>query len=147
MSVQQQIDRISTEVSAQETLLDQALAAIANKAAGGGGVPDTCTVTMGAADIGGRPYWYVYTALDENGNISYQYATGKASNSVTLEKVVCNSILSVSPYSNIYTAAATTNATMLFAGGSARFFAFQITATAGETATITFEVGSGGGND
>ena len=37
MSVQQQIDRINTEVSAQETLLDQALAAIANKAAGGGG--------------------------------------------------------------------------------------------------------------
>ena len=36
MSVQQQIDRINTEVSAQETLLDQALAAIANKAAGGG---------------------------------------------------------------------------------------------------------------
>lgn len=36
MSVQQQIDRINTAVSAQETLLDQALAAIAGKAAGGG---------------------------------------------------------------------------------------------------------------
>lgn len=36
MSVQQQIDRINTEVSAQETLLDQALAAIADKAAGSG---------------------------------------------------------------------------------------------------------------
>ena len=35
--LKEEVDRISTEVSAQETLLDHALAAIANKAAGGGG--------------------------------------------------------------------------------------------------------------
>lgn len=73
MSVQQQIDRINTEVSAQETLLDQALAAIANKAAGGGGggvALDTCTIKVWQG-TGQTPItsYTGLTVVDESGNI------------------------------------------------------------------------------
>ena len=51
MSVQQQIDRINTAVSAQETLLDQALAAIANKAAGGGGIANLTLLDSGSFSV------------------------------------------------------------------------------------------------
>jgi len=92
MSVQTQIDRISTEVSAQETLLDQALAAIANKAAGGGGggSVETCTVT-----VGGKA---VYSAIT---NLFIQYVTLNSNGEIEVENETLEITLSAVNETNI----------------------------------------------
>lgn len=89
---QDQIDRINTEVSAQETLLDQALAAIANKAAGGGGSVETCTVTLnfikdtaGYPESGGCTIYYA--------NLTEAVTITPAADSTVIEDALKGSLL------------------------------------------------------
>ena len=134
MSVQTQIDRISTEVSAQETLLDQALAAIANKAAGGGGSINTCTVILSPdsdAEIGE----IAYTVLAANGEItcSFESDLSISGTSRTLENVVCGSLVFVwATGVSLGVNVAGLELVDFYAGF------FKAPTTAGATGTITF---------
>lgn len=135
MSVQQQIDRISTEVSAQETLLDQALAAIANKAAGGGGggSVETCTVKI----TGSLNIYSAGATVYKDGAIS-DYIEGRLYaqdiTELTIENVVCNSVVSFYGVGGSIPAASGENAEVTLSSGS---FYVKVTAPAGGTSTIT----------
>ena len=127
MSVQQQIDRINTAVSAQETLLDQALAAIANKAAGGGASVKTCTVT-----VGGTLDPVTATVLD-NGVIK-----SIATTSYTIENVVCGGTVVVFSQPAGLTFSATGAKMIASQGGYSEYHVFAIDPDA-TTVTISAE--------
>lgn len=135
MSVQSEINRINTAVNSQTTLLDQALALIEGKAAGGGGAaPATCTVsiTSNTTDGLGKS---VATCI-VNGAITAVYHEGGAY-AVTYENVVCGSAFAI-----------TIVGTPTVSGverveSIAGAFYYRITAGAGETATISISSGVG----
>ena len=115
MSVQTQIDRISTEVSAQETLLDQALAAIANKAAGGGGGGSvgTCTVTI-TKPSGWGLHYIDYTELVDGAITPTSQNFSGTSTNISVE-AVAGSMLTISHNndgSELYGSTVCTNCTL-----------------------------------
>ena len=138
---------VTDETNTYTSLLTELETAIDELPDAGSGGVETCTVTISGVDASGRPKSYVYTALDDNGDICYYYEPSNADTEVTLENVVCNSIISVRPYSNTYTKSTLTNATQLFNINDNGYNAYRITAAAGENATIKFSQDGGGSND
>lgn len=152
MSVQQQIDRISSAVTDQTTLLDEALALIEGKAAGGGSGGsdasiDTCTVKIFMPAMTARPVGL--TTVDADGNIQVKdYAaydsqevvsSGTASSGhwYIYENTLCGSCVSVCDLDY------TTNGSATVTGGAELvsvmfdvFYVFKAPTEAGATGTI-----------
>lgn len=137
--LKEEVDRISTEVSAQETLLDQALAAIANKAAGGGGggSVETCTVTVNFASKYGQ---VIAATTYVDGAISnFAYAKDSSDvTSVTVENVVCGSTFGFdvgsAPFYRI------SGDTMKYIIGYSGFLMFSAPTNAGASESITLSM-------
>lgn len=109
--------------------------------AGSGGSVETCTVVLETKiDTSYRASDYTATVF-ENGAIATRYANNSAK-SVTIENVVCGSVLAAYWNRSAGTGMPDcTNANLRFGGGTNHSF-IEITASAGGTATITN--GSGG---
>ena len=141
MSVQTEITRINTAVNSQTTLLDQALALIQGKAAGGGGGSsvELCTVTMNV-----NAGTFYYTTL-ENGAISHKSVTKTAYSSFSIS-VVKNSIVAM--YFTNYPQSTTTNsAAELLVSLQNTPYAMYSVLVKGDSATINYHTASGGGGE
>lgn len=139
MSVQQQIDRISTEVSAQTTLLDQALAAIANKAAGGGGSGgnvDVCNVALMHRSMLMGFNLYSATCYEDGAFAWKSEANLDDVHIVNIANVVIGSVVTVDAYS--YTSVTCTDAEEIAASANSTTCSFRITAAPGDVAFIEF---------
>ena len=137
--LKEEVDRINTEVSAQETLIDQALAAIANKAAGSGsgGSVETCTVTYtltpdGPEEIETTLY---YSEVASDGSIAVVEKAAGASGTTTFT-AVRNSILFTYGASTSY--ATFTGAELIMRGFSINYDSnsLSVIKLTGETANI-----------
>ena len=140
---------VTAEVTAQITLIDDLEAAVdALPDAGSGGV-ETCTVKLGDLSYASmRPYCYSYTHLDDNGNVTSTAVKNNSTSMVTLNNVICGSVVTVYWYQYFPTNnLGLTNATLLTSYDN-YFNAFRITASAGGTASIYGDMSSvGGSND
>lgn len=107
-----------------------------------GGSVETCTVNLTSSASSYRPYCYSYTTVDDNGNITGAAVAENSATTVTLNNVVCGSVVTVN-WLNAATETVT-NAQSLVKYGK-QFIAFLITAPAGGTATIKNAKSGGGG--
>lgn len=139
--LKEEVDRISGEVADQTTLLDQALAAIANKAAGGGGSGggsvETCAVTYTLTPIGPESIetTLYYSEVASDGSIAVvEKADG--GNGTTTFKAVRNSILFAYGASTSY--ATFTGAELIMRGFSINYDknSLSVIKLTGETADI-----------
>ena len=116
------------------------------EAGGGGGGAETCTVTVKCSGVASyRPYYISYMT-DED--VPAKVITNNSSTSVTLQNVLCGSVVTVSFYSSLGSPTFlgnTTNAELMACRDHA-FCAFKITAPSGGTATINNANSSGGGS-
>lgn len=104
---------------------------------------ETCTVVLDAGSSSHRPLYYSYMTVDDSGNITGAAVEANSATDVTLNNVVCGSVVTVYWYGG--TGITTTNATKIATSGSKYFNAYLITAPAGGTATIkNSNVNSGG---
>ena len=142
MSVQTEINRINTAVNSQTTLLDQALALIEGKAAGGGGggSVELCTVSM-SVNAG----TFYYTTL-ENGVIAHKSVTKTASYSTFSISVVKNSIVAMS-FTNYPQSTTVNSAVDPLANLVNTPNAMYLALVKGDGATITYYTASGGGGE
>ena len=118
------------------------------EAGSGGASIETCTVTVECNALANyRPYYISYMT---NEDVPAKVITNNSSTSVTLQNVLCGSVITVSFYSTIGSPlflGNTTNAELIACRNYA-FCAFRITAPSGGSATIiNNSSSSGGGND
>lgn len=111
----------------------------------GGGSVETCKVVIDTSSTTYRPYYYSYTTVDGNGNITGVAVEANSAADVTLNNVVCGSVVTVYWYKMVLGGMALTNATCIGTSGDKYFNAILITAPAGGTATIVNTMASGGG--
>lgn len=111
----------------------------------GGGSVETCKVVIDTSSTIYRPYYYSYTTVDGNGNITGVAVEANSAADVTLNNVVCGSVVTVYWYKMVLGGMVLTNATCIGTSGDKYFNAILITAPAGGTATIVNSAASGGG--
>ena len=136
------VEDTNDAIDSQENLIAQISAALEGKTAGGGGGSiETCTVTISGSSSGERPYYISYMT---NEDVPAKVITNNSNLSVTLQNVLCGSVVTVSFYSSEGNSlmAGATNAVCIATRGY-NFIAFRITAPSGGTATIT-NTSSGG---
>ena len=132
-----------TQLQTNNAKLEALITELQGKAAGGGGAAETCTVTVKGTSSYARPYYISYTTNEEEAG---KVIESNNSLSVTLENVLCGSVVTVRFYSSAEANSFNvTNATMLTFSSSS-FVVFRITATDGGTATIQNNGSSGGGS-
>ena len=147
ITLQQMEDTIAetnTDIVSQTDLIAQLASALQGKAAGGGGASvETCTVVLDGDSSAFRPYYYSYTTIDANGNITGAAVEANSATDVTLNNVVCGSVVTIYWYTE-GGLNQPTNATQI-ASTEKYFHAYKITAPAGGTATIRNDPQSSGG--
>ena len=133
-----------TQLQTNNAKLEALITELQGKAAGGGGAAETCTVTISGGNSSKRPYYVSYMT---NEDVPAKVIINNSNLSVTLQNVLCGSVVTVSFYSELgqTLSASTTNAVSI-AIRDYKFTAFRITAPSGGTATIK-NIGSGGSND
>ena len=140
-----------TQLQANNTQLASLIQTLQGKAVGGGGggaSVETCTVKLGDSSYASmRPYCYSYTHLDNNGNVTSTAVKNNSAATVTLNNVVCGSVVTVYWYTNISTSNYSIERATLLTTYDKYFNAFKITASAGETAHIKYRLISGGDSD
>lgn len=134
-------------IDSQENLIAQISAALEGKTGGGGSggaAAETCTVTISGSSSGERPYYVSYMT---NEGVPAKVIKNNSNLSVTLQNVLCGSVVTVSFYSSQGNALSesVTNAELMM-GRDYKFIAFRITAPSGGTATIK-NTSSGGSID
>lgn len=138
---------VTAEVTAQSTLIDDLEAAVDALPDAGDDEVETCTVELGRDRDSFRPYCYSYTHLDDNGNVTSTAVKNNSTSMVTLNNVICGSVVTVYWYQYFPTYnLGLTNATLLTSYDN-YFNAFRITASAGGTASIYGSTASGGGSN
>ena len=124
------------QVAEIEGLIEELNAALDGKSVSGGGANvETCTVVLDGASSTYRPYYYSYTTIDANGNITGAAVGNNSATNVTLNNVVCGSVVTVYWYTLGDTVNVPTNATHIVTSDK-HFNAYQITAPAGNRAII-----------
>lgn len=139
---------VTAEVTAQTTLIDDLEAAVEALPDAGDDEVETCTVELGRGNLDSfRPYCYSYTHLDDNGNVTSTAVKNNSTSMVTLNNVICGSVVTVYWYQYFSTNnLGLTNATLLTSYDN-YFNAFRITASAGGTASIYGDMSSAGGSN
>lgn len=139
------VNDANDEVADQTDLIAQVANALQGKSVpgGSGASVETCTVTITTASAMAFRN-YAYTSLDNDGNICTVYQAGTSNlYSVTLNDVVCGSVVAVA-WKGAYTGK-TQKANELWNFNEIAV-AYEITAAAGETATIENVYAGGSGN-
>ena len=128
------------EVTAQDTLIADILTALEGKAAGGGGASvETCTVTI----VRGKSisaFSGLVASLFENGAISYFREDTSTASTITIENVVCGSLISFVTLPPIIPSFSVEGGAEMIANfryDYAYIWQFEAPTTAGASATIT----------
>lgn len=87
------VDNTDTLVGDEATLLEQAIAALEGKAAGGSSSIETCTVTLSGLTSSYIPKSYAYTYVTDNGAIESESINDNTEQNVTINNVVCGSCM------------------------------------------------------
>lgn len=136
-----------TQLSNNNTKLASLIHELQGKAAGGGASVETCTVELDGVIASYRPYYYSYTYLDDSGNIASAAVAKNSGVSVTLNNVVCGSVVTVYWYS--WFAGVNMEATNIttLTHEITSFHAFKVVAPAGGVSAVKYKSGSDGSND
>lgn len=89
-----------TQLQTNNTTLASLIQTLQGKATGG--AVETCTVNIISSDSNGRPWFYAYTYLDSNGEIVIGKVLNNSSSNVTIENVLCGSLIIVRLYRSFY---------------------------------------------
>lgn len=124
---------IDNELATQDDLIAQIQATVeglpeASGGSSGGGV-ETCTLVIDSSSVG-YPINNYYATVVNNGAICAQYYLNVGTNQISIDNVVCGSVLTVTLAGNAIPNPS--GAEYLYAG------VYEITASPGETATISY---------
>jgi hypothetical protein len=107
---------------------------------------DTCTVVLDASSTTHRALYFSYTTVDSDGNVVGIAAGPNSDADVTINNVVCGTIVTV--YWNKHNIGQSyTNATAVISTSDYHFCAYLITAPAGGTVTLKSTNASGAGSN
>lgn len=134
-------DRLQTNNTNLQACINKANALPDAGSSGGSGSAETCTVNF-INQAGLYAVEYYYTALDESGKILAVCESNTSSGNMTFTNVLCGSFMCCNCISYQTYDLICENSEEIPSGASSTTSFFRITATQGETATITF-TGSG----
>ena len=146
-TVMSKINGLNNEINSQATTIAEIAELLNGKSVPGGTASvETCTVTISGSNSVGRPY-YISAIVFENGKIEPYFVRSNEQQSITIPNVVCNSLITVEPWNNMYTNVTGTNIVHQRICSTSYPFGLVITApNQGEAKAIIYLNQSGGGN-